>query len=298
MEQHISPDRIANSIMMDRRFRGHVLVEGAKDLKVYSKFFNREQVKLTQTFGKYRLRQAFSILTERNYMEKFAIRDADFLRVSGNIKFEENYQDDIYVKDGHDSEVMMVTVNSLEDMLSVALDIDALERLEEKLRQSFRSWLLTLAYQVGCLRLANKRNSLGLSFKPKTQDGNRIKFKKFISDENLTIDLDKMINVVWEYSKNRDVDVADRRTIKDKYEEIYRDDNPNLEVVNGHDIAEIICFLAIAGAKTKNEIFKHPDRVEEALALSFDRDKFRRTQLFGKIESWKDRNDFASLFSE
>ena len=298
MEQHITPERIANSIMLDRRFRGHILVEGAKDLKVYAKFFNREQVKLTQTFGKYKMREAFSILSERNYMSKFAIRDADFLRVSGNAKYDESYQDDIYVTDGHDSEVMMVTVNALEDMLSVAVDVDALESLEERLGQSFRSWLFTLAYQVGCLRLANKRGALGLSFKPATQDGNRIKFKKFICGKNLTIDLDQMIHIVWEYSKNRGVEVADRQVIKAKYEETYKNNHANLEVINGHDIAEITCILASIGAKCKSQIFQHPDRVEEALALSFDRDKFRRTQLFGKIDSWKERNDFATLFSE
>lgn len=298
MEQHITPERIANSIMLDRRFRGHILVEGAKDLKVYAKFFNKEQVKLTQAFGKYKMREAFSILSERNYMSKFAIRDADFLRVSGNAKYDENYQDDIYVTDGHDSEVMMVTVNALEDMLSVAMGIDALEKLEERLGQTFRSRLFALAYQVGCLRLANKRGGLGLSFKPATQDGNRIKFKKFICDKDLTIDLDKMIHIVWEYSKNRENEVFDRQVIKAKYQETYKSNHANLEIINGHDIAEITCILASIGAKCKNQIFQHPDRVEEALALSFDRDKFRRTQLFEKIDSWRERNDFATLFSE
>lgn len=298
MEQYITSERIANSIMMDRRFRGHILVEGAKDLKVYAKFFNREQVKLTQTFGKYKMREAFLILSERNYMNKFAIRDADFLRVSGNVKYDEGYRDDIYVTDGHDSEVMMVTVNALEDMLSVAVDVDALENFERKLGQSFKSRIIALAYQVGCLRLANKRCSLGLSFKPATPDGNRIKFKKFICDKNFTIDLDQMIHIVIEYSKNRGNVVSDRQTIKAMYEEEFKSDHSHLEVINGHDIAEIICILISVGAKCKSQIFQNPDRVEEALALSFDRDKFRRTQLFGEIDSWKKRNDFAKLFSE
>lgn len=298
MEQHITPERIANSIMQDRRFRGHVLVEGAKDLKVYSKFFNRDEVKLTQTFGKYKMREAFSILSERNYMSKFAIRDADFLRVCGNVKYDDNYQDDIYATDGHDSEVMMVAVNALEDMLSVAMGADVIESLEEKLGEPYKDRLFTLAFQVGCLRLANKRGGLGLSFKPATQDGNRIKFKKFICDKNLTIDPDKMIHIIWEYSKNRGIEVSDQQTIKTKYEEVKNNNHANLEIVNGHDISEIICFLASVGAKCKNHIFQHPDRVEEALALSFDRDKFRRTQLFGKINSWKDRNNFDTLFSE
>ena len=298
MEDHISAVRIANSIMLDKRFRGHILVEGTKDLKVYSKFFNREHVKLTQTFGKYKLREAYSILSQRNYDSKFAIRDADFLRISGNNKYDENFQDDIYVTDGHDSEVMMITVRALEDMLSVALDIDALEKLEEKLGQSFRNWLFMLAYQVGCLRLANKRNNLGLSFKPTTVDGNRLKFKKFICEKSFTIDLDQMIHIVWEYSKNRGIEVSDKPTIKARYDEISGGDHASLEVINGHDVAEIICILANVGVKSKNQIFQHPNNVEEALALSFDRDKFRQTQLFGKIDSWSRRNDFETLFTE
>lgn len=298
MEQYITPERIANSIMMDRRFRGHILVEGAKDLKVYTKFFNREQVKLTQTFGKYKMREAFLILSERHYMNKFAIRDADFLRISGNVKYIEDYRDDIYATDGHDSEVMMLTVNALEDMISVAVDVDVFEKFEKKLGQSFRSRIITLAYQVGCLRLANKRCSLGLSFKPATPDGNRIKFKKFICDKNFTIDLDQMIHIVIEYSKNRGNVVSDRQTIKAMHEEALKSDHTQLEVINGHDIAEIICVLMSVGAKCKSHIFQNPDRVEEALALSFDRDKFRRTQLYGEINSWRKRNDFATLFAE
>lgn len=298
MEKYITADRIANSVMQDVRFKGyHILVEGVKDIKVYTKFFRREQVRLMQTYGKYKLREAFEILSSRNFTNKLAIRDADFLRIKGNVKYDEGYQEDIYPTDGHDSEVMMLSVNTLEDMLSVIIDPQSQNAFEESLGESFKDRLLKLAYIIGCLRLANKKFSLGLSFKPARQDGNRLKFKRFICERNFTIDSTQMIHIVTEYSKNRDIDVSPKELIKSKLDEVLDQNHDCLEVINGHDIAEISCYLASVGIRSKNHTFQHPDYLEEALALSFDREKFRKTQLFEKIDNWQEKNQIAGLFS-
>lgn len=299
MEQHITPERIANSLMQDTRFKGtHVLVEGIKDLKVYTKFFNREEAKLTQTTGKYKLREAYGILSSRGFTRKIAIRDADFLRIKGNIKFDQDFQDDIFVTDGHDSEMMMIMVDTLEDLLSVGVDQQIQRAFEEQADSTIKKVVLDLAYLTGCLRLADKKENLGLSFKPSSPDGNRIKFKKFICEKTFSLDIDQMIHIVWEYSKNRQKAVSTKQVIRAAFDKILLQENNYEDMINGHDVAEIVCIIASTALKSKSNIFQHPDRVEESLALSFDRSKFRKTNLFQNINRWQNERNLVSLFSD
>lgn len=285
--------------MQDTRFKGiHVLVEGAKDLKVYTKFFNRETVRLTQTTGKYKLREAYGILSSRGFTRKIAIRDADFLRIKGNEKFEQDFKDDIFVTDGHDSEVMMIMVDALEDLLSVGVDQQALLSFEEKTNSTIKKVALDFAYLTGCLRLADKREKLGLSFKPASPDGNRIKFKKFICEKTLSLNIDQMIHTIWEYSKNRQKVVSTKQEIRAALDKILLQKNNYEDMINGHDVAEIVCILASLVLKSKSNIFQHPDRVEESLALSFDRVKFRRTNLFQDVNRWQNNRNIVGFFSE
>lgn len=299
MEQHITPERIANSLMQDTRFKGtHVLVEGIKDLKVYTKFFNREEVRLTQTTGKYKLREAYGILSSRGFTRKIAIRDADFLRVKGNIKFDQDFKDDIFVTDGHDSEVMMIMVDTLEDLLSVGVDQQIQRAFEKKANSTIKKVVLDLAYLTGCLRLADKKENLGLSFKPASPDGNRIRFKKFICEKTFSLNIDQMIHIVWEYSKNRQKVVSTKQVIRAAFDKILLQENNYEDMINGHDVAEIVCIIASVALKSKSNIFQHPDRVEESLALSFDRGKFRKTNLFQNINRWQGERNLVGLFSD
>ncbi|MBD9590434.1 hypothetical protein IB254_25455 [Pseudomonas sp. PDM03] len=299
MEQHITPERIANSLMQDTRFKGtHVLVEGIKDLKVYTKFFNREEVRLTQTTGKYKLREAYGILSSRGFTRKIAIRDADFLRIKGNIKFDQDFKDDIFVTDGHDSEVMMIMVDTLEDLLSVGVDQQIQRAFEEKANSTIKKVVLDLAYLTGCLRLADKKENLGLSFKPASPDGNRIRFKKFICEKTFSLNIDQMIHIVWEYSKNRQKVVSTKQVIRAAFDKILLQENNYEDMINGHDVAEIVCIIASVALKSKSNIFQHPDRVEESLALSFDRGKFRKTNLFQNINRWQGERNLVGLFSD
>lgn len=298
MEQNITADRIANAIMQDTRFKGtHVLVEGVKDLKVYTKFFNLCEAKLTPTAGKYKLREAYGILSSRGFIRKIGIRDADFLRIKGNVKFSDCYQDDIFVTDGHDSEIMMILNNSLEDLLMVAVDRNTQLEFENNANCTVRSLVIGMAYKLGCLRLANKKENLGLSFKPATPKGNRIKFKKFICENSLSLNIDQMVHIVWEYSKNRDKEVSSKNSILDALDRVVSQNHNCEDIINGHDVAEIICIVATAGLKSKSEIFQHPDRVEESLALSFDRSKFKQTGLFSKINGWQINNNIVNLLN-
>lgn len=285
--------------MQDKSFKGiHILVEGAKDLKVYTKFFKKKDVKLTQTGGKYKQRDAYYLLTTRGFTNAIAIRDADFIRIKDNPKFDKDFDDNIFITDGHDSEMMMIMVDTLEDLLAVSVDDEIKISFEGKVRCSVKEFILKIAYNIGCLRLAEKRDGLGLSFKPERLDGNRIKFKKFIDEKTLSFDVKKMINTIWEYSKNRGREVSSKEAITEGFNKIHDQNNSVVDMINGHDVAEIICIVSSQGLKSKSSIFQHPDRVEEALALSFDRIKFRKTNLYRSILLWQEKKEGCDLFSD
>lgn len=298
MEEHMTPERIANSIMQDSSFQGeYLLVEGSSDIKVYTKFFNSETVRIKQTFGKYKQREVYSILSSRGFTRKLGIRDADFLRIAGNSKYSKEYSDHIFITDGHDSEVMMINSSALENFLIVISNQEKVSAFEKKKSCTIRELLLNLARPIGCLRLANKRYSLGLSFKPEKADGNKIKFRKFICEKKIEfIGNDQLINTVFEYSRSRNEEIKSRELIKEKLEIIQAEDHPLSELVNGHDLAEILLIVAKKGLGSSNPILQDSGCIEDSLAMAFDYVKFSQTDLFCKVRNWeKSKNTNATI---
>lgn len=296
----MTPDRIANAIMQDNNFKGiNVLVEGKKDIGVYIKFFNEEIVRLIQTNGKYKQRDAYNLLLSRKFSGMFfAIRDADFLRIKGNEKYDPEFKDNIFVTDGHDSEIMMTMFDALDDLLSISISNKKMSDFKLKTNKTIKELAIENAYIISCLRLANKKYNLGLSFKPEGTDGNKIKFKKFINKDSFSIDIDNMINIIHEYSKNRGKIVSPQKDMHVRLKEILNLQHNHYDMINGHDLSEIICVIVSQGLKVKSHIFTDSDHFEESLALSFERSKFKNTNLCKKIIEWQTAKNNINLFSE
>lgn len=289
MEEYITPDRIANSIMQEGLFDGvYLLVEGAKDIKLYSRLVQKESVRLRQTHGKYKQRAVYAILTERRFDEKIAIRDADFLRIPGNVKFDDGYLDNIFTTDGHDSEVMVVSSSAFNDLVSVSCSEDKLATLERKMQCDIRSLVLNLAEPIGYLRLANKKFNLGLSFKPERAGGTALKFKKFVCDKKLSfIGFDELINTVYEYSRGRGSILKSRAEIRSKLDEIMLNKYPLHEIVNGHDLAEIMAIVLKKGLQSQSGLVQDSSSIEDALALAYGPQHFSKTNLYARIKTWQ-----------
>lgn len=297
MEESISPFRIANAIMQDSDFPGHyLLVKGKKDLKVYRKFCLTENVKLRPTFGKYKLRQAYEILTERGFHSKIGIRDADFLRIDGNPKFDANYSDKIFATDQHDSEIMIIESAAFDNLLFTLIEEGKLEKFELDKGAKIRDIVYSLAWHIGCLRLAHKRFDLGLSFRPDRADGPKLKISRFICDKKCEfLGDDIMINTVFEYSKNRGKVVMDRATLLKHLLEIKAENHRMTDLVNGHDVAEIIAIIAKNGLATSNKLLKDSEGVEDMLALSFNLGDFSKTGLYKQIKAWENTSMVSVL---
>jgi len=289
MLEYMTPERTANAICQDKSFKGIIiLVEGKKDIKLYDRFFDRTLTKLVSTFGKHNLRDVFTLLTQRGVERKIGLRDADFLRIPNNPKFDPNYAESIFPTDYHDSEVMMIKSHACRHFLRVTLDDDTLGEFERKNALLVRDHAFRLSYNIGCLRLANRRYKLGLSFKPEKAEGNRLKYKAFIcSRTGVFLGNDKLINTVFEYSKNRGTAISTRAEITDKLELIIRESHPIGEIVNGHDMTEVLAIVVRDVMKSANKLLQNSDCVEDLLILGFDSHEFSKTQLRAKLSGWE-----------
>lgn len=291
MESNITAERIANAICQDTSFNGHViLIEGKKDLKTYKKFTSKTEAKLVVTFGKHKMRDAYSILTSRKFDRKLGIRDADFLRIPGNTKFSENYDDHIFPTDGHDAEIMMIRAGSLSSVLDIVSDEEKVSSFRESNRRSVENIVFDLIRPLGYLRLANKRHNLGLSFKPAKPDGNRLRLDRFICREEWKVnDLDKMINYVIEYSKNRGNAVASRDAALAALIQEMKINHPDAELLNGHDASEAFLLVAKQGLSSKNKLLQDANCIEDLLSSCFDWLKFSTTALYAELNRWQSR---------
>jgi len=85
MIENLTPDRIANAILLDSSYKGlYVLVEGNKDCKLFSKFLSLETLRIRTTFGCKKMMEVFAILNSRGFNRKVGIIDRDFYNVLGN----------------------------------------------------------------------------------------------------------------------------------------------------------------------------------------------------------------------
>jgi len=288
MEAEITGFRIANSILQDTEYSGeYLLVEGVKDIRLYKKFV-REELRVKATFGKYNLRAAYDILVKESFDRVFGIRDADFLRIANNPKFDPNYVNAIFVTDNHDSEVMMIDSKALTDFLLVVSDTEKIKKFEALVGFTIRELLYALGYAIGCLKLANKRYGLGLVFKPERPDGNVIKYKRFICDKKFTYSSnDDLVDAVIDYSRNRKTNLAARSEILNCLGVVMAEGHNVREIVGGHDLAEILYLVVTKGLGSSSSLLRNSDSVENSLILSYDITQFCKTQLYSQIDSYQ-----------
>lgn len=296
MEKDISVARIANAICQDTDFEGvHLLVEGKQDYKLYKKFIQDRNVRMKTTHGKYRLREVYSLLMARGVTNVAGIRDADFLRIKGNSKFSSDYADAIFPTDCHDAEIMLAHSGVLDDFLTLVSEPEQLTNFFSN-HKPILPLLIEAIYPIGCLRLANKRFCLGLSFKPERPEGNQIKIRKFILETNWSADVPAMINTIWEYSQNRGLKVASKDCIASALNTILAEDHPANEISNGHDLAAVLHLVSTKGLKSSNKILQDPGCVQDLLIASFDLRRFALTTLYHSIQNWSSRNRKPGVF--
>ncbi len=291
MELHITPNRIANSIQQDNSFSGaHLLLEGRKDIQLFSKLVDKKNCKITQTHGKHNMREVYQILSDRSNIVKVGIRDADFLRIKGNDSYDSAYNDDIYPTDLHDIEGMVFDSESFYDFLDIVDTGNRLDNFESD-HGEVKDLIYKLAYPIGCLRLANKLHNLGLCFKPRNTDGPKFRYNKIICQKNFSFQGEEtLINTLMNYSRSRTPSLANYQTILTKLQGIIQIGHPEGEIVNGHDIVELVYIICKKGLRSSSHSLLNSSCVFDLFSLAYSKNEFSKSQLHSKLDAWQQSN--------
>ncbi|MEZ8157050.1 hypothetical protein ACED66_12495 [Vibrio splendidus] len=297
MQQHITASRIANSVLQDKSNKGFFLfVEGVKDLNVYPQFINQSYVKIEPTYGKYKMREVWEILESRNFHNKIAIRDADFIRIRGN--YNKDYHSHFFITDAHDSECMIVNSPTFEKVIDSALSIEHSSNIKSKF-PDLKFDIKQICYQLGCLKLANKLDNLGLTFKPKNVKDKGLDFSKFIECKTFKYNSDTaLIQSVINYSINKveKGSIKNESEIRCSFDKIVNKKHPLDEVIHGHDLSQVMYLLVRKHFKYNNNLITSGDNVESLWAMSYDSSYFKDTSLYKNIYSLTNSLDIP-LFS-
>lgn len=285
MEESITPVSIANAIMLDTSFANHyLLVEGVKDSKLYGKFFDKDQVRIKETFGCENLKKCKSILNERGFERCFGIIDRDFHEILGTLPVE----DGLFVVDMHDIEVVMINSSALDHILSIYTTNEKINSFETVAKKSLQEILFDLSNHIGFLKLANKVHDLGLVFKPKDVDGPQIAYNKFISDKLEFLGVEKMIDKIIDYSRNKSNNIKNKDYILEKYNEIAKDKYDRNHLSNGHDITNILFIFLKKSVRSTNKMLFDFNSIEDSLILAYDINEFQKTDLYRDIKNYFD----------
>ncbi|MFT4223332.1 hypothetical protein [Dysgonomonas sp.] len=285
MEKDITPVSIANSIMLDTNYSNYyVLVEGAKDSKLFQKFFNKEQVRIKETFGCDKLQECQSILEERGYERCFGIIDRDFHEILGTTP----QKDNLFIVDHHDIEIVMMNSKAFEYVLNIFTTQEKIASFETAKEKSLLDIIFELGNQIGYLKLANKIHGLGLVFKPREVDGNQIAYNKFISDKLDFVGLEVMVNKIIDYSRNKSDAISSKEEIITKYNELIKNKYDRNHLSNGHDISNILFIFLKKVVRSSNRMLVDFNSIEDSLILAYDINEFQKTNLYTEIKNFAD----------
>jgi hypothetical protein len=287
MENHIQAVRVANAIMQDNSYSGfYLIVEGVKDSKLFNKYVNHSNVRIREAFGRTNVEQVLNTLSERGFNKKVGVIDSDFDELL-DIK---STNPDLIKTDHHDIEVMIFKTKAFDEVLKVFCSVNKIAKLEKDAALSIRDIIMSLAKELGYLKIANKIYNMGLHFRPATSKGNELKYHNFIDEKTLKFKgIKALIETVRNYSNGKSenlvaFDIAEKNLLlQQKIEyDVYH-------LVNGHDLSNILFLVMKKTLGSPNKMLTSHHSIEDSLLLAFDYDDFKQSKLFKLLAEWTDK---------
>ncbi|MCL2318366.1 MAG: DUF4435 domain-containing protein, partial [Methanomassiliicoccaceae archaeon] len=186
----------------------------------------------------------------------------------------------IFICDKRDLESMMLSSGALDDVLSEYAEWELLEKFEQNFGK-ISDVLARSAYPIGLLMFVSAREGVGLSFKD-------LDHSSFINKKTLSIDVMKMIAVVFAQSVNKGVG---KSILADKISEEEETLDDPWNAVRGHDAVSVLAIglSEIFGSYNSKNIKE--GQVNGALRLAFGLDYFKETELYRDTLNWSKKND-------
>ncbi len=284
----MTPDRVANAICMDSSSpKYYLLTEGEKDTLLFSKFINKETIEIRPAFGCSKLLECFKILKSRKFNRHIGIIDGDFHRILNTVPEIEN----LFLVDFHDIEIMMIKSSALNSIVNISGYGSKVKEFEKDRNIALLNALLNSAKNIGYLRLANNIHSLGLKFKPDNPEGNQIPYKDFICNDLASHSWETMIKRIMDYSRSKNINLKSEIDIKEKFLEVSKKEYDIDQLVNGHDITNILSMFFVKKIKCKKSMVADHNAITDSLILAFETTEFQKTNLYKELLNWSLDND-------
>ncbi|AQQ70032.1 hypothetical protein SMSP2_00369 [Limihaloglobus sulfuriphilus] len=278
MRRYLDENDIMNEIRLELRHPSTrdnvwVLVEGPTDQRLFSKLLDADKVRVEIVHGggvEPLLRAIEKLARETDRI--VAIRDSDFIRLEG--KFPD--QQDLYITDAHDAEMMMAASNPtfrslVSEYLTNRLD-DYLDLRDEILR--------SIAF-AGAARWLNHINSLTINF-------SKLGLGSCYRGKQLRLHKKKYLRKLHAASPNRvrDLNLEEVEKAMRKFKDLFN-------LCHGHDFEKVVS-LHISQVTSKDI---RDDDVGKTLRLAYSFIEFAKTELYKSLRGWEREHGYK-LFSK
>ncbi len=269
-----SPNASANAIILKRQsFTGcFLVVEGTDDRLFFKKFVDPAICHITEAYGKEGVIRVVSILETESFPGVVGIVDADFDNVEQNRISSKN----IVVLDTVDLEALLIRSPSLDAVLAEWGSTSKIAAFGKDIKEV----LLEAAVWVGCLRLYSYRTQSDLIFR-------RLKYKDFIDQPSLTIDIVSLVRKVLNRSQKPGLSIED---IIEELQSIRRSLNDYWLICYGKDMIEILTFALKRRTGSNRAKNVKPESLNRGLRQSFHLDDLNASKLAHDIYDWELRN--------
>lgn len=291
LEKHITPERIANSIMLkSNSTKAFVIVEGKTDFHFFDKFIKKDNCCIEIAFGNENVIDVISILKSRGLYNRFGIIDSDFRALDGNLATD----NDILHTDFHDIEITIINSKSFETVLKNYVQENKLNS-EYIDYDGFKSHLLEITKHLGYLKWLNSKKKLGLIFKPSSVNGKHIDYSNFICPNKLIfLGYDKLVDTVLNYCNGKVKISINKDDLLQELNSFIKDCDLN-HLCNGHDIMHIISLSLRKNISNQNAKDVTVEQLLKEFLLSYEARYFTSTYLYRKIKNWEQSKNIEIL---
>ena len=278
MIDNLSASDIANEISMMRSvFKGTVLVvEGVTDSRLYSKFTDKEGVRILIAHSKDNVRRSVTeCQTRRGDSKVVGITDKDIDGLIGRRK-----SPPLFETDRNDIESMMMCSKALDDVMSEYADPEKLRNFEEK-HGKLSDAIARAASPVCALMYISYRRGMNLSFKD-------LDHSRFVNSHTLETDIPRMVSEVYAQSMAQ---MYPKQTIAAQVRSMLTSLDDPWDAVRGHDAVSILALALRNAFGSYNAKYIRDGELSGALRLAYGLAYFKKTELYAVSENWCGSND-------
>ncbi len=270
---NISSSDVANEMSMMRSvFKGTFLVvEGASDCRLYTKFIDKQNVSIIIAHSKTTVMQAVNEVVRKRGDEAvvgFVDRDIDSL-------LGKQCKPPIFQTDKRDMEATILSTTALDDVLAEYGDPAKIKKFTQEYGP-ISDTVAKAAATIGLLMYISYRKGMNLSFKD-------LEHERFVLRDGLKVDHSKLVTTVF---ANSIPQRYSRPVITEQLRSLCEEWGASWDIARGHDAVSILRLglKNIFGSYNCRNLTDN--ELGGALRLAYSRDYFESSELYKNSEEW------------